>query len=439
MPIHTFFRQLSLSRKITYSAVALLSSALLLLGAILYMQWSAATQQQIDALGDTLMRQTAREALMLLASEDTLGLSILLRELASNPYVAHAVIYSPDNSIIAQAGQATRSSENLFSQPLVFQRVLAGTLELKLDASQLQQPMYKTLQSMALFGALFIAAVAFLFSRLGNSIQLSLYALLSWLKSPLTTAPSIERQDVIGQLAQALDAMLAPPLLENRVQPESTPEAPHHLDVMPLPEGSFDTYAPKEPRKSHAKHGIVLAVQLSVNTRNEKLDSQRLTQLFDRYYHALAEAAALYHAQLLELEDGRCLLLFDDIDEHYVRYALCCGELLRAFGHSLQVDLADSDAIVSLQLGMSHGPAILEQTALSEITQTPSVQTALELSGHSRNLLLINSEFASDARAQSCARIRAITRPENAHCVERLLEPYPAQLDKQLHLLTLAT
>lgn len=439
MPIFKQFQRLSLGQKITYPPMAILCFALLVFGWIVHAQWSSATQQQADALGDTLVRQTAREATLLLAAEDTLGLNILLRELVNNPHVAQAVVYSPDNSILAQAGQPASQTANTYSHQLVFQRVLAGTLQIQLDIKYLQQPMHKSQQSIILLAILLLVAALFLLARLGNSIQQPLKTLRHWLKSPLSTAPHIGRQDEIGQLAQALDALLAPPVLEDRIPEEnSAPPADAHLDVLQMPEGILETRQsqPEQPEKT-AESTIALAVQLDLNTRKDRLDSQRLTRLFDRYHHALSEAARLYGARLLELEDGRSLLLFDDRNEHYVRYSLCCGELLRAFGHSLQIDIADSDAIVSLKLGLSHGPA-LKDTDEPALLEEP-LAAALNLSEHSRNLLLLSSEFAGDSRTQSCARTRNISRPENTHCVERLLEPYPAQLDKQLHELMRTT
>ena len=61
-----------------------------------------------------------------------------------------------------------------------------------------------------------------------------------------------------------------------------------------------------------------------------------------------------------------------------------------------------------------------------------TVQNALALNQHSRNLLLVERNIADDAVVRERARIRAIASPEGACCVERLLEPYPSMLERQL-------
>jgi hypothetical protein len=57
---------------------------------------------------------------------------------------------------------------------------------------------------------------------------------------------------------------------------------------------------------------------------------------------------------------------------------------------------------------------------------------ALALSQHSRNLLLLDRRVGEDPLVRQRSRIRAIASPEGACCVERLLEPYPSLLERQL-------
>lgn len=442
MQMPKLLRDLTISQKLVLSCTAILLLSILLFGWMVYAQWQSSTQQQADALGETLISQTAKEAMISLAAEDTLGLNILLRELINNPYVSHAALYSPDNSTLVEVGKRPAANSNLYSHQLTFQRVLAGTLQISIDVKRLQQPMYKSLQSMALLALLILAVAMYLVHRLAVSIRKPMQTLKYWTQNPVTAAPHTERNDEIGHLAQALDALLAPPVLHDLLAAEQADSEPdkqtasnQHLDVMQLPSGVLDTcnHATADAEKAKTAT-IVLAVQLSLSKKQEHLSSQRLTQLFDTYHHALIKTAELYSAQLIQLDDGRTLLFFDDSNEHFVRYSLCCGELLREFGHSLQVDIADSGITVGLQLGISYGEVISDLTPASLLNQ-PSVKSALELSRFSRNLLLVSNELAVDSRAQACARIRSIARPEGANCVERLLAPYPAQLDKQLQIL----
>ena len=120
-----------------------------------------------------------------------------------------------------------------------------------------------------------------------------------------------------------------------------------------------------------------------------------------------------------------------DSDEDYLTHAICCGELMRALGHALQIEVADSGITLQLQLGLTLGED-LSGLSQGDLLLNDSTQSALALSQHSRNLLLVERAIAEDDLVRQRARIRAITSPEGACCVERLLEPYPSLLERQL-------
>jgi membrane protein len=67
-----------------------------------------------------------------------------------------------------------------------------------------------------------------------------------------------------------------------------------------------------------------------------------------------------------------------------------------------------------------------------DLLMTEQAQDALALSQHSRNLLLVERRINDDALVRQRARIRPIASPEGACCIERLMEPYPSMLERQL-------
>lgn len=75
----------------------------------------------------------------------------------------------------------------------------------------------------------------------------------------------------------------------------------------------------------------------------------------------------------------------------------------------------------------------MSDASLGELLLSESAQAALELSQHSRNLLLLSNNLAEHSSIAACSRTRIIAKPENASCVESLLNPYPALLQSQLH------
>ena len=208
-------RRVPLALRIASHSLLLVALALVIYAWVMGMQFKQAMQQQADALGQSLTVQTAASATELLVSNDILSLNVLLSNLAKNPLVAHAAIYSVDNRILAEAGSRPTQSilgetEGLYSTPITFQEVIAGQLRISLDMRQFQQPMTISLQSMGLLSLILLALALSLSLRLGRHISTPLLQLRVWLRDPDDPAPGAGRQDEIGDLARQLQARLVP-------------------------------------------------------------------------------------------------------------------------------------------------------------------------------------------------------------------------------------
>lgn len=480
-------KRIPLALRIVCHSLLLVALALVIYGWVIGMQFKYAMQQQAEALGTSLITQTATSATELLVSNDILSLNVLLNNLVKNPLVAHAAIYSVDNRILAEAGSRPTQSmlgetEGLYSTPITFQEVIAGQLRISLDMQQFQQPMTISLQSMGILSLILLALALSLSMRLGRHISTPLLQLRVWLRDPDDPAPGSGRQDEIGDLARQLQARLVP---EKPAQPEEQPlyddqpiseDADDYLDesfddepdfepdfeVRNLHDERFDEFdetvesahssadnavddpfselrdndehtptappAPQQPLPS-----AVLAIQLGAQEQLRRLPRARLMELLQRYRDCLDQAAKLYQGELHTLSDGSSLMLFHQLDcgEDYLTHAICCGELMRALGHALQIEVADSGITLQLQLGLTLGEH-LGNLSQGDLLLSETAQSALALSQHSRNLLLVERRVADDALISQRARIRAIASPQGACCVERLLEPYPSLLERQL-------
>ncbi|MNJ38452.1 HAMP domain protein [compost metagenome] len=336
--------------------------------------------------------------------------------------------------------------------------------------SQFQQPLTISLQSMGILAGILLALALAMSLRLGRYISTPLLQLRVWLRDINEFTPAIERQDEIGDLARQLHTRLAPPPRE--VEPEeeaeeSFDEDEPEFEVRNLRDPSFDEQpavskaakpvkpaadddsddafadlldedhsaapAPAAPINREPQASAVLAVQLGSQEQLRRLPRTRLTELLERYRDCLDQAASLYESEVHTLNDGSTLLLFhsQDSGEDYLTNAICCGELLRALGHALQIEVADSGITLQLQLGLALGED-LHGLSQIDLLLTEKAQDALALSQHSRNLLLVERKISDDALVRQRARIRPIASPEGACCVERLMEPYPSMLERQL-------
>lgn len=485
-------RRVPLALRIASHNVILVALALVIYAVVMGLQFKQAMHEQADALGQSLTTQTATSATELLVSNDILSLNVLLNNLTKNPLVAHAAIYSVDNRILAEAGQRPKNgllgeTQGLYQTKITFQDVTAGHLRISLDMNQFEQPMTISLQSMGILAAILLALALALSLRLGRHITTPLLQLRVWLREPDPYTPAIQRQDEIGDLARQLHSRLAPPAPEPEPEPE--PEEDYDdsdyedaedneptFEVRNLNDPSFDQTpavpAPKAvPRQvistaeddnddedpfadlrdtgtSAAPAALVkpkpvspatpqpcavLAVQLGAQEQLRRLPRARLMELLERYRDCLNQAASLYQSELHTLNDGSTLMLFhsEDSGDDYLTNAICCGELLRALGHALQIEVADSGITLQLQLGLVLGEG-LSGISQIDLLLTETAQDALALSQHSRNLLLVERKISDDPLIRQRARIRPIASPEGACCVERLMEPYPSMLERQL-------
>ena len=467
-------RRIPLALRIASYNIFLVAVALVIYACVMGLQFKQAMHDQADALGQSLTTQTATSATELLVSNDILSLNVLLGNLVKNPLVAHAAIYSVDNRILAEAGQRPKNgllgeAEGLFQTKITFQDVTAGQLRISLDMSQFQQPLTISLQSMGILAGILLVLALVLSLRLGRYMSTPLLQLRVWLRDPHHYTPATDRQDEIGDLARQLHARLAPeapPEPEPAAYVEEDDEA---FEVHDLHDSEFtEPPAHKRPAKAEtsgsddADHAddeafaglmdqedtaarpsaaastapqasAVLAVQLGSQEQLRRLPRARLTELLERYRDCLEQAASLYEGQMYTLNDGSTLLLFHsgESGEDYLTNAICCGELLRALGHALQVEVADSGITLQLQLGLAVGDG-LNGLSQVDLLLTDKAQDALALSQHSRNLLLVERKISDDSLIRQRARIRPIASPEGACCVERLLEPYPSMLERQL-------
>lgn len=454
-------RRVPLALRIACTNIFLVALALVIYACVMGLQFKQAMHEQADALGQSLTTQTATSATELLVANDILSLNVLLGNLVKNPLVAHAAIYSVDNRILAEAGQRPRNSllgeaEGLYQTKITFQDVTAGQLRISLDMSQFQQPMLISLQSMGILAAILLVLALTLSLRQGRFITLPLLQLRVWLRDPQPYTPATERQDEIGDIARQLHARLAPP-----PPPEPEPEEDDepfddlHGDApaaKAAPRARVATQAHEDDDEAFAdlldddnmpkasvvesdepQYSAVLAVQLGSQEQLRRLPRTRLTELTERYRDCLEHAASLYDGETHTLNDGSTLVLFHsrDCGEDYLTNAICCGELLRALGHALQIEVADSGITLQLQLGLALGND-LQGLELVDLLMAEKAQDALALSQHSRNLLLVERQISDDTLIRQRARIRPIASPEGACCVERLMEPYPSMLERQL-------
>lgn len=437
-------KRTSITSRITGYNVLIIAVCLLAFAWLMHTQLRWSIQQQADALGQSLLQQTHNAASGAILAHDTLSVAVLLRELASNPYISYAAFYDTNNRILAEAGKQPKSTSRksgYYSQHLLYQGVNAGTLHLHVDMHQLQKPLTISMQSMAVIGLTLLLFVIFLSVHLGRSLAVPLNNLSNWLINPVQQAPYIQRTDEIGLLARQLDSYF---IDDTQVDDAITLEKKAILTAKP--NKTSVTAVSKTVKQQLIKtelasiaqatqsRSAILAVELYNIKKLQKLPLEQSTKLVKKYHTAVEKSAYLYGGRLHVLATGRHLIVFPSSHENYPCNALYCGELLRIFGNSLQDEITNSGIDLHIRLGLDEG-SIADNFSLGELLLSETAQTALSLCEHSHNLLLLSRHLTKNPSIATCSHTLPISTPEDASCLKRLVNDYPSLLQEQLDIL----
>ncbi|MFD1261931.1 histidine kinase [Entomomonas asaccharolytica] len=440
-------------------------------------QFKLSMRQQADAVGQSLLTQTAERAAELLAIDDKLGLNILLGSLAKNPLVADVGIYDGEGNELFRAGlkQFTHTNKtDLYKEKLAVQKQPNVELRLRLNHQQFQLPWVVSIERAIIIAGILLVAVLIFIFRLGRKITVPIAQLREWVRDPVMPVPASDRQDEIGALARELQTKLItaeeieayyaqfiepePEVVEAEVV--NIKQAEDELTDSNFDQSFLDEIACFDSAESTDKdiavasdslatdkqesesavtippptQTAVLYIRLGGQDKLKLLSKERLINLLQRYRDCLDQTVRIYKGEIHTLNDGSSLVLFhgrgNDTDT-YLTHAICCGELMRGLSHELQVELADTNITLLLQIALAQGTDLLGLTP-QELLENATIKLAQSLVDHSRNLLLMDQSVASDERIGILAKIRGLANPTDTFCIERVLEPYAEVLEKQL-------
>ena len=94
-------------------------------------------QQQSQLIGNAIARQLGASVSEYMLAEDRLSLTVLLNELVMEGVFSSATIYGADNRLVAAAGNATNSVNNVFTAEIPYQDSVAGYVHISLATDKL--------------------------------------------------------------------------------------------------------------------------------------------------------------------------------------------------------------------------------------------------------------------------------------------------------------
>ncbi|MEY8248511.1 MAG: adenylate/guanylate cyclase domain-containing protein [Bermanella sp.] len=349
-------------------------------------------EQQASQLRNTLSKQTSLQASAAIFSQDLLSLNVILATLVEHPHIAYAAVYSLDNEVIAEQGQAIKTPSKPMS--IQYQDEIIALLEVRLDEHPLQTAILRIYGLLGILSLLFTILCStggwWLGTALGHKLRTSQRdieqlgsddrptTLHSWGElSQLSSALQQHRQQQVAEQAMqvALSQFMTPNVNDNASLNYEQPELP-------------DGYA-------HAAILFIDFVDLAAAQR--QMPPQALAALLNQYYFFIHQAARLYNGSVDKYLGNGVMVLFgipqqDDKDcFHGVCSALLLIGLLKQFNKTRQ---DQQQPTIEFQLGLHTGPVLAgtfgDRDSLAYATLGEAIHVAARLcrQGQANRLLL---------------------------------------------------
>jgi len=417
---HNFFikslnslnRLLSIRFKLILASVFLIFFTFISGAAVVFFNLNKMLNSQSQNIGVNLSRQTAQLVQETLLLGDRLKLNLLLKDLEQNPLVNYAVIYDANNLTLAEIGtkyayanvkpnvgadnqkKLDELGKHLFIQKIVVENKLIGQIHLQIDAAYLAKPFTVIWRNLLL----------------ALSISLVIAIFLSWfLSKNLVKKNSKNNKLDVNQNESN----------QSKVQTKT--------NVKELPHNAASN------KKANKNRTAILVAKLEAPKQLHKLPEEKLLAITDYYRERLVKSSELYGADIYKIHNGGNALLFHQktCRKNYLTAAICCGELIRTLGQALQNDLADNNVNLRLCLALVDS-ADLSSIDEEKIAQTKTCRNAIWLAKQSHNLLLVDQKIGHNSQLQKVANLQVMPNLDNYFFVEKLLEPYIAQLEQNM-------
>lgn len=280
---------------------------------LLKLQLAQTLDRQSGTLGQILARQTADSVTELVLANDSLGLNVVLAQLAREPGVASVSVSDVDGTVLASASLAGEpaSDERYYQAPVTLQDAVAGWITLVLDHDRLGSPMLRPHMVFYLVMVLSLLAVAALAWYLATRILQPIRILL--------TEPQLVETASDPLLADLQDRFLA--------QAQRVDELETLVESTALPDpAEFSNLSLRAERRMST---FLLVEAVNIHTAIELLHPAALSTLLQEYQFYLRQAARLYSGSVLSVEGHRLLVSFDirHCQEEHAFNAICCGQL----------------------------------------------------------------------------------------------------------------
>lgn len=473
------FQRFSIAYKIALAIALLITVAMGLLGMVVVDYQTRLVKGQLSDFGSILISQFAESAKDPILSNDSLGMDLIVANLASDAGTRGAAIYDKSGKILAVAGEAAmnaallskKSNTELLKQKHIaidwvwrdareqtnkvtslikavrFQDIIAGYVVLTLDRSAGDKLLHDSVSAIRATTILMIALVVIISILMGQSLAKPVHRLVDGLRA--ITAGQLhyrireKRNDEIGYLMETFNSMAEG--LQKKAQVETVFSRFVSPGVAKRILSDMDNI---ELGGRHIYASVLFADIVGFTSISEKIEPRQVVELLNEYFSFVSRASELCQGSI-DKYMGDCAMVTFGTPEHDDAHsfnAIACCVLIQKIVKLLNARRVRLGLFpVEFRIGVNSGEMLAGYMGSPERMQYTVVGDAVNIASRlcdasSAGKILITEETYSlpevknrvIAHHHGSILMKGKANPVETYFVEDIAPPFKQVIDKQL-------
>ncbi len=485
--LHRLLRRMTPSHvpiayKFALAITLLLAAGMGLLGILIISNQTQLLRGQMNAFGETVVRQLAEAAQEPILADDTLGLRVLITTLARNENILGAVVFSEGGKPLASAGAVPgtglldlyRRSEQLndstytadsewqrpsaaggplavvsFIAPIRFKDVIAGHAVVTFPRTAMVRAQHDAIRAIGAATALMIVLATIMAVLMGRKLSRPIHELMD-ASAAIHKGEAVQfrdrRNDELGHLMSALNEVGQGLLEKSQVEAAfsrfvSTSVAKQILGNL------------EEIRLGghHARGTVLFADIVGFTSMSEKLPPEEVAQLLNEYFSYISVASKLYRGNIDKFMGDCAMLVFGipEEDPEHAFHGIACAVLIQRLVARLNaIRVRQGKFPVHFRIGVNSGEMLAgnlgaqERMQYTVVGDTVNLASRLYAAADSGQIIITEElykhpevEWRVLARRHRSIRLRGKRKPVDTYVVKDVAATYRADMDAQIEVI----
>ncbi|NIR32602.1 MAG: HAMP domain-containing protein [Gammaproteobacteria bacterium] len=465
--------------KFSFAIALLILVGMSVLGLFVLQSQREVMHAQIQAFGQTVVRQVAESAQDPVLTSDTLSLEVLTTNLVEDPTVVGALVLSAEGEVLAREGvnpfvwhgplagrlqtllkQAPKTAEWEWPAspegdlaalsvitPVYFKDVTAGYAAVSLNRAMMSQSLEEATRAIVLATVVMVLigiVMSFVIgTRLSEPISDLMQASREMNANDQKFRSLERRNDEIGVLMSSFNKM-ARGLIEKR-QVEQVFSRYVSSSVARQVLANLDAV---ELGGRRVKASVLFADIEGFTRLSEQMAPQAVADLLNEYFSYIAGAGTVYRGTLDKYMGDCAMLVFGvpEKDPDHGFHAVACAVLIQRLVAELNARRETNGLVpVHFRIGINSGEMLAGNMGSNDRMQYTVVGDAVNLASRlcsvaERGQIIVgpNTHTLRDVRTRTIGqrhqaiRLRGVSRPVNTYLIEDVTAPYRSRMDQEL-------